>query len=391
LPGAVARFPSLVSTHAGRAVIAGNAIPIFGPDTMPENSLIVWQLDRTRGDTSLGRPPGTFRFDRPRVFVDAKDQLRLIWGEPKTGAPPITTDEWSSRKQQPSTLWAATYTPGSGWSSPHQVFAGRELQWNYAAAATHRSATHDPWLLSVTDDPLPMSGPRRIVLLRLEHGKIAATTIETPHLAPSYTSLVSAGRELYLGIISPVPDTLLKEHGASDWNSVLLLVSHDAGRTWDPVRVVSRSGQNSAYWIRTFISSGGALHLVWRQEWAGGGEVFRHIRSTDGGRSWSAPDDLPSPGMTNEFRAVMDACGTLHLVHEHMNPSGLTGHLDYATIGEAGWSPVEHLFREWDVTDATLQLAPDGRLRLVFVAKRPGAPNNAPWIAMYSELERRRN
>jgi hypothetical protein len=52
---------------------------------------------------------------------------------------------------------------------------------------------------------------------------------------------------------------------------------------------------------------------------------------------------------------------------------------------------VEHLFRDWDATEATLQLAPDGRLRLVFVAKRPGAPNNAPWIAMYSELERRRN
>lgn len=370
--GTVARFPSVAATRSGPVYVAGNDIAGFTADTVPDNPLTVWQL----GGRSLGRPPGTFRFAYPKALIDDEDHLHLIWAEPLADSPPITARDWH-RRPRPRSVWTSRYRPGAGWSVPRKVLEDANLWWDESVTTGQVTSGSSQWTLAVSTLKRGAT-PASIRLIGLARDSVMTSTIA--NAGGLYTRLASAGTDVLIGYLAPAP----RAGPGSDGNSVFVAASSDGGATWRPPILVSRSGAQPAYELQTVTGSDGVVHLIWLQTIAGAPDVIRHVMSRDGGRTWSARDDLHPEGKTAGLDAVIDACGTVHLVFEHWDASW-RAHLEYVTWRER-WSHVEPLFPELIVSGRpTLHRAPDGRLSLAFMGMQADAVTGTPITTMYAQ------
>ncbi|HET7551324.1 MAG TPA: hypothetical protein VFK04_08535 [Gemmatimonadaceae bacterium] len=372
-------FASLASTREGTVYLVGNDIRNYGPALVPANPLSAWELD-PRGDRSLGRPAGTFRFAYPRALIDSRDRLHLLWGEPEGGAKPIRGNEW--RDESLTSIWTAVYDSAHGWSVPRPIFEGRNLKlaWHNMLVPVHSQAEPRHAALAVPIDPY-RQGEDGMVLVGFDSDDELIASV-VPAVTPvAYASVTSVGARTFLGFIAPAP----VERFGSDRNSVFLQTSSDGGATWLPPVLVSRSGHAAAYELKTLVAPDGVVHLIWEQE-HGGSRVFRHVQSSDDGQTWSVPDDLEPPPSAYFIQAAVDACGTLHLIWEHQDWSVDRAHIDYATRGEH-WSGISHLFPSLTVNMPVLHHAHDGRLLLAFQGRPADAPDEtAQNVTMYTEL-----
>ena len=372
---AVARFPSIAAT-TDPVYVVGNDIAFFGPDLVQDNPLVVLEL----GGHRLSAPPGAFRFAFPRAIADEGNRLHLLWAEPSDASLPVSSAGWLQQKL--ANVWTATYTAGRGWSQPRTIYQGSRLGWRNAVVGTGDITAPPKWALSVVD--LGHPGQRQvIVLFHVEDGQMVATVPDETGKAVQ-SSVASAGTDVFLGFISPIPREVIGPVG-SDVNSVYLKVSHDGGRSWNAAMLVSRSGEFPAHGLRTLLSPDGSIHLVWRQTLARDEGAIRHVTSADGGRTWSQPDDLLLAPKASGLRAVADPCGRVHVVFEHWEAQTGEAHVDYATWRD-GWSAIEHLFPALSVTGTALHGAPNGKLLLAFLARPAASPMDVPGVSMYSEL-----
>lgn len=67
--------------------------------------------------------------------------------------------------------------------------------------------------------------------------------------------------------------------------------STDLGETWTQTAELDPS--SSTQWAAAAVTGGGTVHVLWRSRDDTGAEVFRHVRSTDAGATWSEGTALP--------------------------------------------------------------------------------------------------
>jgi hypothetical protein len=203
--------------------------------------------------------------------------------------------------------------------------------------------------------------------------------IETPGDAV-YPVLTSVADTVYFAFIGAAN---IPHH--DDNNSVWIKRSLDGGKTWEKDSLISLSGDEPAHQVQLHITPDSHLHLLWQQHRTKASMVIRHVESADGGRTWSAPDDLqPSAAQFANLNSVVDPCGRLHVLHEYLGFNADHMKIEYATW-QHGWSPVERLFPDVGVVRTTLQRAPDGRLRLVTMSEPTEVPVRAPRAVQFAE------
>jgi hypothetical protein len=157
--------------------------------------------------------------------------------------------------------------------------------------------------------------------------------------------------------------------------------SDDGGVTWTrPVQVAvpSRPGATTDY-ARLAVSDGGVLHLVWSEFEAKPRKLplgVYYARSTDGGRSWSAPTQLAGPGFgQGNVVAVGD-----HAVHVAWNGAqDIAGRYHrWSSDDGATWSPAQTVVAQ-GVNEGPPQLVVDAAQTLYLVTTYDAAAWVASW------------
>jgi hypothetical protein len=215
--------------------------------------------------------------------------------------------------------------------------------------------------------------PGALVHLTHRSGTWHRTEVATG--AAGYSSVATGpdGR-VYLAYIGPDTTHL------SDANSVFLVRSPDGGRTWSSPRLISRSGRRQATEVRALVAPDGTLHLVWSQNLSGGlrAEVARHVFSRDRGETWSAPDDLDAPDGFAQLRAVVDRCGSVHVVYTTLSTSpknvweynrGVERWELWYAYWHRRWQAPQSPFASLNSLDADLVAARGGPLYLLWSAR----------------------
>jgi hypothetical protein len=125
----------------------------------------------------------------------------------------------------------------------------------------------------------------------------------------AYVALAVYRTRVMIAYVSPVL-------GTRDLNSVWFTYSEDGGKSWAPAILVSRSGTRAARDPRLAVTSTGALHLFWGQNYTGGLEThaLRHVSSTDGGLTWAAPVDLSAPYAPDQLLGVASANDRIYVL-----------------------------------------------------------------------------
>lgn len=376
----VARGASLTAIGA-TTYIAGNDIPFLSPDTIRESPLAVARL----GGHGIGRPAGNFRFVNPKLLADRRGRVHLLWGEPADASARIAGVDWTSQKI--TRIWTALYEAPRGWSPARKVYGGPEIDWA-EATSTDGDGHLDRAAVVATVNP-NRAWPGVVAVFRLKGDSLVSSSADV-FATPAYHVLTSVGPTVYLAFVASVRDVLPGKARRNDNNSVWLQRSLNGGVTWEKEILVSRSGEEPAHKLRLHVTPDAHVHLIWRKDYPGGTNVIRHVESGDGGRTWSAPDDLhPSQSPFSNLHSVVDACGALQLVNEYMDPNTGEARLEVA-IWDGRWSRVERLeFPGQRVGGVSLYRAPDGRLDLALLSALVAAPPATPPTMSYAERGRR--
>jgi hypothetical protein len=354
----VIRSPFLAA-RGGAGYVVGNDIGLYDSLPLPARPLAAFDLH----GAGIGRPEGDFYFASPRALIAADGTLHLVWAEPGEWKP-LVREDWIRMIGDAASLWHATYAPARGWSPPQPIHAATRLWWSEglgevvmdSAGTLHGVVGEEPGdrLLHLSSaggrwkaEPIP--GVTRPV-----YGSIAAGSD-----GRIYVAFVAADRS--------VP---------ADGNSVFLIRSEDGGRSWSGPRLIRRSGERRATAIRVLVSRSGSVHLVWAQNLSGGlaPQVIRHVASSDGGETWSPPNDADIPDGLGTLMAAVDGCGALHVIWETVEETdaGEAGRLWHARW-DGAWGEVELPFGTLNSTDADLTADPDGSLRLFWSVVQPGS------------------
>lgn len=375
---AVARGASF-ATIRGITYLAGNDIPFFAPDTVRESPLSIARL----GGQGIGRPSGHFRFVSPRLLADRAGRLHLLWGEPVDASAPVTGSEWS--RQHVTAIWTASYDPARGWSASRKVYDGPEIGW--ADATSTDGDGHPDRAAVVATVKTKRAWPGVLRVWRV-NGDSVVSSIAEIYGSPAYQTVALSGDTSYLAYIATSREVLPGEIGPHDNNSVWLQRSLDRGATWQKEILVSRSGDDPASQLRLHLTPDGTVHLLWRKDFSTGVSVIRHAESLDGGRNWSAPDDLhPSQSPFSNLHSVVDACGALQLVHEYMDPNTGNARLEVATWN-GRWTRAEQLrFPGQRVGGAAIYREPSGRIELALLSVPTSEPLSTPPAMSYTERQ----
>lgn len=255
----------------------------------------------------IDAPPGEFTFAYPRIAVDRRGTLHVVWAEPAPG-------DTSRMGSDPSfwnfaSLWHAALMDGR-WSTPQPVYRGAGIGWEPGQVSPLRidgsGSLH--LALSVSDG----SGVSRILHLR-GYGSGWSHSIIPIHSPPAYVDMdVDAAGGGALVYALAYRDSL-------GWhtNTILVRRTDDGGRTWGDAIRVSLPEQGPGYDPRLARGRGDTLHLLWTQSESANANAtigLWHTRSADGGASWTAPVRSPLTGMTHQMQAVADSCGGVHVV-----------------------------------------------------------------------------
>jgi hypothetical protein len=364
---AVARWPSLAPGPRG-AFVVGVDIPSFDASIAPSAPLTAWRI----GGEGLGKPSGQFVFAFPKAVVGDDGHLHVVWAEPDDHDVRVPTLDWPPGPL--TSLWSATYTERSGWSTPALVARGRELGWEDAQVL--RSLRGE--VVITTPGQVAGMSVRGAVMLRLDGDAWRVVPVVTASPVVSYTTLAVDGERFYLAFVAPG-----RSSGGGP-NSVFVQRSTDAGATWSESVLVSHSAVEPAYDLRALIGADRRVHLVWRQKTAQGGSLLQHVASADGAITWGRIDGLPVGAIASPH-ATFDGCGTLHVVFEGWSPDGEVGRLYHATWA-GQWKAPTPLFVDRSVTSHDLQRGADGEPTIVFLTWSTGAASERRPETAYSIL-----
>jgi hypothetical protein len=375
---AVARYPRL-AIGPNVAYVVGVDIQLFDERVLGPDILVARRI----GERAIGRPRGDFTFMAPRAAVDRRGRLHLLWAEADTVPPRLEARDWSMR--QPITLWTSVYEPSIGWSAPRVLERLPALKWtNRSGDALGNSGLAQ--ILPVWSRRAVRSGGRSFYYIL---GESDWQRRDVPlHRSPTYASAAGDGRRVFVAYTASDSKWASSENNPArtDANSVFIVASGDSGISWSQPRLVSQSGGFPAQQLVTLYHDG-TVHLIWKQPVAGGEVVVRHVESADVALTWSKPQDL-APGIEfDAHKAVIDACGKIHLVFEDWRAGTMRGSLGYAQWAGA-WSKPQRLFPDLVAMSPDVRIDANGNPTLVFVASENIQARPYPYRTYVSTLER---
>jgi len=358
--------------------------------------------------TSFPIPPHDYEYAYPALVAGTDETLHLVWGEPhpdtlrKVRSLPDTTGPKAVPRLTTRSLHHSVYR-GGRWQAPREVF-GLPLygEPGYPDPDTLVQDAPQPsigWKFGKT--PLSVGPEGR---LRLTFGTHGYSPLDSDskyfHYVPDRgwrdrsppesefpTSLFGAYVEAAFG---PGGAVYLSAVGAArgDRNSLAFARARRYGRNWTEVSLLERSGGNQIYDPHLLRAEDGTLHLLRYRETDQFRRAFvEHIRSTDGGRTWSEPDviEIPEKKFTasNASTAVLAPNGTIHLA---VVDGGQPHHArwDGTSWGE-GFRPVTEVgsVEGPSAEDPVLALGPRGE-KLVLVWTEPSGEDLQGKTAVYA-------
>jgi hypothetical protein len=374
LRDAIAQFPS-VAIGPTESFVVGNAIATFDESSVRESPFTALTLAGKR----IGRPIGRFNFIRPKATIDSRGRLHALWAEPRGGYQTVPGNQWPPREL--SAIWTATFDQGSGWSKPQKIYDGANLFWDSSPMADRDnvvSRSSAPYL-NVVAATFTGDAIQPIIWLRYDGQTWTSDSIRTTVLGgPVQPSLAVDGNNLYLTFLAPAPGR------ARDRNSVFFQRSNDGGKTWTASQLVSRSGMDPAGDVRVIVAANNSIHLLWLQATADDKQIPKHAISRDGGTTWSEPEAFAAPTQRANLRAIVDACGAIHVVWENWQARYPHVRLEYARWLNA-WSSLHELFPGWRAMNPALVLSATKRPMLVFVGNIDQGEDDPPIRTLYSK------
>jgi hypothetical protein len=174
------------------------------------------------------------------------------------------------------------------------------------------------------------------------------------------------------------------DNSRQDVNSVFVVGSADAGKSWDEPHLVWRSGVRPASSVRLRMAPNGALHLLWAQQDSSGAPVLRHFVRRATGDLWASVDEFSLKGGFNALQVATDACSQLHVVFENYPRMGPEGSLTFSTWA-GSWAKPSGLFAAWRPIEPALSMSPTGKIRLTMLARLGSDPFNPTYQQLWVE------
>lgn len=267
----------------GRLIALGNARR-SARVIEPSDTLTLIPLD---SGTPVGPPHARGRTPAMGVIGDT---VYAVWGEP---SPPDSAPAWWWRSVA---LWFSFVGPGGSWSAPRVLARGSGLDW------AHRGQEH---LVPATDGSLLLpftiadsTGRQRLFVARLRGGRAEVVSAPAPSM-PSYARAAVRSDTTFLVFVD------VDTSRTRDQSSLFITRRTGVGGSWSPPALVQRGGAQGAAYPQLAFTGDGWLHVAWAQLET---TVIRHVRSRDGGRTWSSPSDLHAPmGYPRMVTAVDDS------------------------------------------------------------------------------------
>jgi hypothetical protein len=350
----VLRFP-VVASDSSEAVVMGNDIVAYDGRPISSRPLSVWSLD----GHDLGRPRGAFAFAFPRGIL-RNGVLYMLWAEPSAATRTSDPYSWPGTL---SSIWEAHYSAGSKWSVPHKLFDG----------TIHAPMEDSPSVGARSDDALVEFGTTTqrdgtaVLAFRFVdekwHEVLIPVGVGVVASEAFYPTIVENGQAIMVAFVDA--DV---EGGGHDENSIFLVRSTDAGRTWSKRLRLSRSGRRPAFETQLHVDALHQTHLVWRRQDDSTHDVLGHMMSPDNGRAWTSAEETRLPGPAYRARSAIDHCGRVHVFYADLSKGQDKPRLSHATWNGA-WHTDDQLFRRWEVGGLTVHRRADHALTVVFLGR----------------------
>lgn len=349
--GQVARFSSVVATPAG-AYVLGNNIESLDPSEAIRDPFVLFDLD----SGVLAGPRGGSVYAVPRGVADQHGRLHLLWAEPDTRPAPLTFPSWL--RMHYSGVWHSVREKNGTWAKPELVFRGSVLWRKVLSDDVAYAANGRAHLVTPSMNPM-----ESLVHMRFDGEGWAARPVSLGIGSTAYPSIAEVGENLMLAFVASAGRS-----SSTDVNSVFVTVSTDGGSRWSAPQLVNRSGGDPARDLKLRVDSRGRAHLFWVQD-GGGGGVFRHTYSDDGGASWTAIEDRGDLGRNvNEPQVAIDSCERLQVIYTSTPDTELRPTLQFVTW-DGAWSKPTPLHPRLEATDPSLARLAGGNLLLVFLGR----------------------
>jgi len=148
--------------------------------------------------------------------------------------------------------------------------------------------------------------------------------------------------------------------------------SSDGGSNWGPGQNLSSNAGDSG-WTAVAVDSSGNLHVLWEDSTPGNWDIF-YVNTTDGGASWSTPQNLSSNvGDSHGVSVAADSSGKIHMAW-HDNTSG-NYEIYYRMSSDGGGSWTIRKRLTWNAGDSgSPDIAADssGDVHIVWQDSTPG-------------------
>lgn len=314
---------------------------------------------QTLSGQDIGSPSEGLIFSFPHAAIDAHGDLHVLWGEPDS-----SPRKWSveGRNEVPITsLWHSVWRNGK-WSPPALIYHAAGIVWNPIATSRLTPDANGGLRIGFTalDDS---RGQQGIVNLVFSDGRwhVRKQQNETPVV---YTDLAVGPRnDVALAFVAaPSP------HEGAAWrqNGLFVRTSADGGAHWSEAVSVAADYQTPAFEPHIFYDARGDIDLVWTQNITGadGGATMWHALSRNGGRTWGNATALPTHHAVSRTQAIVDPCGSIHVVVQIPTQQG--PRLGYMRASPGAWTPLQILFADQVGAGPTLWLAANGQPKLLF-------------------------
>ena len=343
-------------------------------DTTGGPALVVLRVD----GSSVGRPPGAFRFAYPRAITDGHGRLHLLWAEPDSANrhTPI-----AMVRSHLTTLWHAKYD-GMHWSLPERLYTGTALRWGdqLMDMPTVVGATV---LQFVVIDGAPAAD--LLVQVSFSGGVWSTRALPAPARRVAYaSSAVAADSVLVVAYMAGDP----KRPG--DVNSLFTARRNRDDRGWDVPLLVVSAGPTGAQEPVLRAAPSRALQLLWEQGLTEqqSAQVVRRATSADGFAWQLQPDLVPDGSRIFGLQVVVDGCERVHAAGTVARSGGGFA-VEYFLVTSDSQDQRQSLSSEADAWDVALSQGADGALHAVWAERVAGAPRQ-PRFAMRTASRPRR-